>query len=297
MENTKMKIGFIGFGEAAYNISLGLKGEGVTGIIAFDKMAKDPVMGKMVTGRAAEAGVTLYDTAKEVAAESDVIFGAVPSSFAMDVCEEIKGVLGEGKVYADVSASTPSVKEKIWDAVKDTGVKFVDAAMLGSLPKDKHRVPITASGNGAALFQELMSPLGMKITAAGEKAGAASAIKLVRSIYMKGIASLMIEMLQAADAYDVSDEVISSISKSMDNIPFTSHLDRLVTGTAIHCHRRAAELKGSVAMLEECGFSPAMTEAAKKRMEDMEAYGFAERYVEKKPDGWKEIIRVMKEEK
>lgn len=297
MENTKMKIGFIGFGEAAYNISLGLKGEGVTGIIAFDKMAKDPVMGKMVTARAMEAGVTLYGTAKEVAAESDVIFGAVPSSFAMDVCEEIKGVLGEGKVYADVSASTPSVKEKIWDAVKDTGVKFVDAAMLGSLPKDKHRVPITASGNGAALFQELMSPLGMKITAAGEKAGAASAIKLVRSIYMKGIASLMIEMLQAADAYDVSDEVISSISKSMDNIPFTSHLDRLVTGTAIHCHRRAAELKGSVAMLEECGFSPAMTEAAKKRMEDMEAYGFAERYVEKKPDGWKEIIRVMKEEK
>ncbi len=292
-----MKIGFIGFGEAAYNISLGLKGEGVTGIIAFDKMAKDPVMGKMVTARAMEAGVTLYGTAKEVAAESDVIFGAVPSSFAMDVCEEIKGVLGEGKVYADVSASTPSVKEKIWDAVKDTGVKFVDAAMLGSLPKDKHRVPITASGNGAALFQELMSPLGMKITAAGEKAGAASAIKLVRSIYMKGIASLMIEMLQAADAYDVSDEVISSISKSMDNIPFTSHLDRLVTGTAIHCHRRAAELKGSVAMLEECGFSPAMTEAAKKRMEDMEAYGFAERYVEKKPDGWKEIIRVMKEEK
>lgn len=292
-----MKIGFIGFGEAAYNISLGLKGEGVTGIIAFDKMAKDPVMGKMVTARAMEAGVTLYGTAKEVAAESDVIFGAVPSSFAMDVCEEIKGVLGEGKVYADVSASTPSVKEKIWDAVKDTGVKFVDAAMLGSLPKDKHRVPITASGNGAALFQELMSPLGMKITAAGEKAGAASAIKLVRSIYMKGIASLMIEMLQAADAYDVSAEVISSISKSMDNIPFTSHLDRLVTGTAIHCHRRAAELKGSVAMLEECGFSPAMTEAAKKRMEDMEAYGFAERYVEKKPDGWKEIIRVMKEEK
>lgn len=114
---------------------------------------------------------------------------------------------------------------------------------------------------------------------------------------MKGIASLMIEMLQAADAYDVSDEVISSISKSMDNIPFTSHLDRLVTGTAIHCHRRAAELKGSVAMLEECGFSPAMTEAAKKRMEDMEVYDFAARYVEKKPDGWKEIIQVMKEGK
>ena len=81
-----MKIGFIGFGEAAYNISLGLKGEGVTGIIAYDKMAGDPVMGPMVAGRAAEAGAALLDTAKEVAEQADVIFGAVPSSFALDVC-------------------------------------------------------------------------------------------------------------------------------------------------------------------------------------------------------------------
>ena len=203
-----MKIGFIGFGEAAYNISLGLKGEGVTGIIAYDKMAGDPVMGPMVAGRAAEAGAALLDTAKEVAEQADVIFGAVPSSFALDVCDEIKDVLCEGKIYADVSASTPAVKEKIWEAVRDTGVKFVDAAMLGSLPKDKHQVPITASGNGADTLKEMMTPYGMKITTAGEKAGAASAIKLVRSIYMKGIASLMIEMLQAADAYDVSEEVV-----------------------------------------------------------------------------------------
>ena len=292
-----MKIGFIGFGEAAYNISLGLKGEGVTGIIAYDKMAGDPVMGPMVAGRAAEAEAALLDTAKEVAEQADVIFGAVPSSFALDVCDEIKDVLCEGKIYADVSASTPAVKEKIWEAVRDTGVKFVDAAMLGSLPKDKHQVPITASGNGADTLKEMMTPYGMKITTAGEKAGAASAIKLVRSIYMKGIASLMIEMLQAADAYDVSEEVVSSIAKSMDNIPFTSHLDRLVTGTAIHCHRRAAELKGSIAMLEEFGFSSVMTKAAKERMEDMEQFDFAARYVEKKPDGWNEIIQVMKEEK
>lgn len=95
-----MKIGFIGFGEAAYNISLGLKGEGVTGIIAYDKMAGDPVMGPMVAGRAAEAEAALLDTAKEVAEQADVIFGAVPSSFALDVCDEIKDVLCEGKIYA-----------------------------------------------------------------------------------------------------------------------------------------------------------------------------------------------------
>lgn len=289
-----MKIGFIGYGEAAYNISLGLSREGIAGIQATDAMMNHEVMGKQVHSRAQEAGVTLVSSGKEIAQWADLIFAAVPSSFTMDVCQEIKDSLRPGQLYVDVSASTPATKEAIWEAVKSTGVLFVDAAMLGSLPKDKHQVPITASGNGAAKFQEMMQPWGMKITLAGEKAGAASAIKLVRSIYMKGIAALMIEMLQAADAYGVSDEVVASISKSMDNIPFTSHLDRLVTGSALHCVRRAAELKGSIAMLSEAELAPEMTVATKHRLEALESYEFAKKYVDHKPAGWQEIIAAIR---
>lgn len=289
-----MKIGFIGYGEAAYNISFGLNKEGLKGIRATDAMMNDSVMGKQVHTRAEAAGVTLVSSNKEIAQWADLIFAAVPSSFTMDVCKDIESVLRPGQLYVDVSASTPSIKQAIWEQVKNTGVLFTDAAMLGSLPKDQHRVPITASGNGAEEFKKLMTPYGMKITLAGEKAGAASAIKLVRSIYMKGIAGLMIEMLQAADAYGVSEEVIASISKSMDGIPFTSHLDRLVTGSALHCTRRAAELKGSIAMLGEANLSSDMTKATKQRLQDLEEYEFAKRYVDKKPSGWKEIIETIR---
>ena len=76
-----MKIGFIGYGEAAYNISLGLGNEGITGIVAFDAMADDAVMGKLVHSRAAEAKVTILKSAREVAESCDVVFAAVPSSF------------------------------------------------------------------------------------------------------------------------------------------------------------------------------------------------------------------------
>lgn len=289
-----MNIGFIGYGEAAFNISLGLGQEGLSGIRATDAMMNHPVMGVQVHDRAKQAGVALVSSAAEVAQWADVLFAAVPSSFTLDVCREVKDCLRPGQLYIDVSASTPATKEAIWDLIGGTGVLFVDAAMLGSLPKDKHRVPITASGNGASKFREVMAPHGMEITLAGEKAGAASAIKLVRSIFMKGIASLMIEMLQAADAYGVSDEVVSSISKSMDGIPFTSHLDRLVTGSALHCTRRAAELKGSIAMLSEAELSPEMTTAAKHRLEALEPYEFAKKYVEKKPGGWQEIIQAIR---
>lgn len=289
-----MKIGFIGYGEAAFNISLGLGREGISGIRATDAMMHHEVMGKQVHSRAQEAGVTLVDTNQEIAQWADVVFAAVPSSFTMDVCNDVKECLRPGQVYVDVSASTPTVKEAIWEAIKDTGVLFADAAMLGSLPKDKHQVPITASGNGAAKFYELMTPYGMKITLAGEKAGSASAIKLVRSIFMKGIAALMIDTMQAADAYGVSSEIVASLSKSLDGIPFTSHLDRIVTGTALHCTRRAAELKGSVAMQEEAGLNPEMTLASKHGHEALEKYEFAKRYVDNKPSGWQEIIETIR---
>lgn len=292
-----MKIGFIGYGEAAFNISLGLGREGIAEIRATDAMMNHEVMGKQVHSRAEEAGVTLVATNKEIAQWADIVFAAVPSSFTMDVCNDVKECLRPGQLYVDVSASTPATKEAIWEAIKDTGVLFADAAMLGSLPKDKHQVPITASGNGAEKFHELMTPYGMKITLAGEKAGAASAIKLVRSIFMKGVASLMIEMLQAGDAYGVADEVVDSVGKSLDGIPFTSHLDRLVTGSALHCTRRAAEMKGSIAMLEEAKLSSEMTVATKHRLEDLQPFEFAKRYVGSKPAGWQEIIEAIRVEK
>lgn len=289
-----MNIGFIGFGEAAFNIALGLSGEGVSGIRANDALMDHEIMGKQVHSRAEQAGVTLVSSPSQVAKWADVLFAAVPSSFTIDVCRDVKESLRAGQLYIDVSASTPATKVAIWEEIKDTGVLFSDAAMLGSLPKDKHQVPITASGNGAEKFKEMMTPYGMKITLAGDKAGSASAIKLVRSIFMKGIAALMIEMLQAADAHGVADEVVASVGKSLDGIPFTDHLDRLVTGTAIHCVRRAAELKGSIAMLAEDDISPEMTTAAKHRHEALECYEFAKLYVDRKPSGWREIIKAIR---
>lgn len=292
-----MNIGFIGYGEAAYNITLGFSQNGITGIRANDAMMDHPVMGKQVHARAAEAGVELVSDAKEVARWADVLFAAVPSSFTLDVCNTVKSELRPGQIYADVSASTPATKIAIWEQIKDTGVYFADAAMLGSLPQDKHRVPITVSGNGAEKFKEAMEPYGMRITLAGDKAGAASAIKLVRSIFMKGIATLMIETMQAADAYDVTDEIVASIGKSMDGIPFSQHLDRLIIGSALHAKRRAAEMKGSIAMLEEEKLSSEMTVATKHRLEDLIPYNFAEKYVGGKPKSFSEVIEAIRPEK
>lgn len=292
-----MNIGFIGFGEAAFNIAQGLYGEGVRGIKAHDAMQDHEVMGKLVHKRAKESHVTLVEDSKDLVDWADVVFAAVPSTFTLGVCDEIKSHLKKNQLYVDVSASTPATKVAIWDRIKESGVLFADAAMLGSLPKKKHQVPITASGNGAKVFQETMAPYHMDITLAGEKAGSASAIKLVRSIFMKGIASLMIEMLEGAHSYGVSKEVIASLGKSLDGTPFESHLNRLVTGTGIHAKRRGHELEGSIDLLKDAGVEPYMTEASKKSHEMLVPYNFAEKFVDAAPTTWEQIVDPLLEEK
>lgn len=291
------KMGFIGFGEAAFCIAEGLREEGVKGIVAYDALRGHPTMGAQVAGRAERAGVELLDSACAVAERTDLLFAAVPSSHTLDVCDAIASALRPGQIYADVSASTPSVKEQVWQRIRGSGVLFADAAMLGSLPLDRHKVPIVASGNGAQALIDRMAPLGMRIEKVGENPGEASAIKLVRSIFMKGVASLMIETMQAAHAYRVTDQVVASLAQSMDGIPFTSHLDRLVTGTAIHARRRADELKGSVKMMQECALDHSMASAAQEKHERLVPYAFNERYAQSKPSGYGEIIRILQEEK
>lgn len=291
-----MNIGFIGFGEAACCISKGLHEQNTVDIYAYDSMASDSHHGGVVKKRAEESGVILLASAGEVAKKVDVLIASVPSGYTLDVCREVMDSLRNGQIYADVSASTPATKEQIWSMLEPRGVLFVDAAMLGSLPQDRHRVPITASGNGTQAFFDAMTPLGMRITPAGDRPGAASAIKLVRSIFMKGIAACMYEMLQGADAYGVCDEVIASTSKSMDGIPFTQHLSRLVAGTAIHAVRRAAELKGSVKMLEECGLDASISTAALHKHELIGEYRFAEIFNGETPANWKDVIHRMRHE-
>ena len=289
-----MNIGFIGFGEAAYCISMGIHEQSTVPIYAYDSMESHPVKGGVIRKRAEESGVTLLPEVGDVAKKVEVLIASVPSSYTMDVCKEVLNSLQKGQIYADVSASTPVVKEEVWSMLEPKGILFVDAAMLGSLPQDKHKVPITASGNGAQAFSDLMTPFGMRITLAGDRAGAASAIKLVRSIFMKGIAACMYEMLQGGDAYGVCDEVVSSISKSLDGIPFTEHMKRLVTGTSIHAVRRGAEVEGSIKMLEECGLDSSMSAATMRKHELIAEYRFAEMFASGKSGEWREIIQEMR---
>jgi len=287
-----MQLGFIGFGEVGFELSRGLKQEGLDGIIVYDPLASDPQYGGLVKERAKEAAVGLLESPLDVGKRSDVIIAAVPGSKAEEAALAVIPALNATKVYADVSTSSPKTKQTIAAAILPTGGFFVDVALMDSITQYRHRVPSLVSGNGSDRFIQAMSPYHMCLEKVSDKPGEAIANKLVRSIYMKGLASLGLELLEAASALEVTPRVLKSIADSMNKVPFEDKLNFLVTAAAIHAVRQAHEMADAAAMLVEIGIEPLMTEATRKRLQWLADKRLREKFQGQKPKRWEQVVQA-----
>lgn len=289
-----MEVGFIGFGEASFEMSSGLKEKMKNRVFAYDPMWDNATYGPLINKRAETAGVILKKSMKDLVERVTILFVAVPANQALEVSEEVKKYVKDELLYIDVSASTPEIKKKISNNIEKQGGYFIDVAMMGSLPVYKHQVPILASGTYTDLFIELMSPFQMNITKVSDIPGDASAVKLIRSIFMKGLPALLIEMLEVAHQYKVDELVINSISETMDKNSFQETMNRLVTGTSVHAFRRALELEGTIEMIESSGLDPRMSIAARDKIRKLNNFNLKEKFEGRTLINWIDVIETIK---
>lgn len=290
-----MKLGFIGFGEVGFEMAKGFGKAGLTEILAYDIMQKHPTFGALVDERVRESGVTMCTTPQDVLDNVDIVIVAVPGGKALQTASEQKSLLKRGTIYADVSASSPAIKRQIWDEIKETGVLFVDGAMLGSLVVSQQKVPTLVSGNGSDLFIERMTPYGMDLEKISEIPGEATAIKFVRSIFMKGLPALLVEVLEAASVMKVDHLVLKSIAGTMNACSFEETMNRLVTGSAVHAERRAHEMLDVVEMLENIQVRPTMSKATHERLIWLADKKIKEKFGGKTPKEWQQVVKVWGE--
>jgi 3-hydroxyisobutyrate dehydrogenase-like beta-hydroxyacid dehydrogenase len=82
------------------------------------------------------------------------------------------------------------------------GLPFADVALMAPVPGNGLATPSLASGPGAESYGGIVSSLGGIVDVIGERPGDAAARKLLRSVVVKGLAALVIESLEAAEAHD-----------------------------------------------------------------------------------------------
>jgi 3-hydroxyisobutyrate dehydrogenase-like beta-hydroxyacid dehydrogenase len=212
---------------------------------------------------------------------------------AVSVAEEAAPFLRTGHIYADVNTAAPRVKEQVAGIVEPAGAGFVDAAMMGAIPTFLHRVPILASGGSAERFRLAMQPYGMNIRVIGPKPGQASAIKMFRSIFMKGLLSLLIEMLTATHRYGVNELVLGSIAESLDGVPFLETARLQMTKGVVNAERMAHEMEEVIATLEGMNLPAGMSRAAIEKLLWCAGFGLRERYGGELPKTLAEVLQAM----
>lgn len=282
-------IGFIGFGEAAYWISKGLKAETPTKVTAFDINQDHPDLGAKITKRAQEVGVPLAEGLEELIDQSTIIISSTSAKYAVDVAKSTVPHLKEHQLYADINAASPMVKEEV-SLLLEKKASFVDVAVMESIPNFKHKVSLLLSGDGACRFKRFGDEQDMNMKVINERPGSASAIKMVRSIFMKGFTMLLLETLVAGRAHGIDDFIMTSIEQSITKKPLRDTADNLLTRTANHAARRVAEMEEVVRTLNAADVDALLSQATKDKLNLLVDQNIMEHFHFETPENYEEVI-------
>ena len=276
-------IGFIGFGEAAACIAGGLAAEGASGITAFD-----------VSPRPEQDGVAMAETLGDMLAASDIVFAAVTCTVALDVAQQAAPYLGGRHLYVDINSVSPETKIAVGDVVTGAGARYVEAAVMAGVPGYGHKVPMLLSGEAAGDLIRAMTPLGMELEDFGSELGRASALKMFRSIIVKGMEALFQECVLGADHYGVAKKVLDSVGDGYPGIDWDKMAHHLIGRTAIHGERRAHEMMEVAETLRAIGIEPIMAEAAAKRIRWASSKGLKEAFPGDAPKDYRDVIKAIR---
>ena len=283
MEARDLRLGFIGFGEAASRFARDLSQAGLKGIVAYSRSATKAAVDDPVRSKAAEAEVELVPSLKALCQRSTLVVALPPGKAALPVLRKVLPHLQPHHMYVD--ASTSSVKDMEEAArIVDGACAFVDAAVMDPVPMNGIKVLTVASGSHAEAFRQALGAYGMNIQVVGEKPGAASAMKLLRSVCMKGMAAVLIESLEAAQRYGITEVLAADTARFINSRPFEQLMKRWVCGTAVHAERRVHEMTESLALLRAVGAPTRMTRATREALQSVVHMRLRERFDGREPD-------------
>ncbi len=241
-----MQITVFGLGEAGSLIAADLARTGAN------------INGYDPAGVATPDGVTRFGDPGPSVRGSTLVMAITAASDARKAITQAE--MRRGTVYADLSTAAPSLKEALADIAAMRGLPFVDVALMSTVPGHGLGTPALASGPGAAAYAGMVNELGARVEVLSDQPGHAAARKLLRSVVTKGLTSLLVESLEAAEAYGDTewmwDHLVEFVTNADERL-----LRRLIEGTPGHVDRRIVEMEAATAFLDSLGVESTMTSA------------------------------------
>jgi 3-hydroxyisobutyrate dehydrogenase-like beta-hydroxyacid dehydrogenase len=252
-----VRLAFIGYGEVGQTFAREFLQRGDVNISAYDILFD----GGALAERAHQAGVTAARNAAEAAREADVVISAVTADAVLDVAREAQAYLKPGQYFFDINSASPNTKTRAAEMVNKTGAPYIEGAVMAAVLAPGITVPILAGGPAAAKLAARMNAIGMNIRAVAIEYGRASAMKLCRSIVMKGLEVLTVECGRAAAFWDVADEVFGSLEATYPGMNWAALAENSLERVSSHGIRRAAEMREAAEMIADMDLDPSLSRA------------------------------------
>jgi 3-hydroxyisobutyrate dehydrogenase-like beta-hydroxyacid dehydrogenase len=289
------RFALIGFGEAGSILGQDLVAAG-RDVFMYDILLDASETRGPMLERARLAKVRSVDTVAAAVVEAQVVISAVTASSSADVASEAAKSLRAGQVLLDINSVSPAKKRSNAAIVEAVGADYVEAAVMAPVPPQRLRVPMLLGGKRAEALAGDLRVIGMNTTAISGEIGVASAVKMCRSIVIKGLEALTLESMLAARRFGAEREVLDSLNGTFPNMGWTGKLpDYLVSRVAEHGRRRAAEMREVAHTLQDVELEPTMALATAARqdwlIDAMAASGLT--YSHSEPFSWRALADAL----
>ncbi len=259
----RWRIGLVGYGEVGTILAEDLRASGVA-VSAYDRKLDGPLAAPL-RQHAAQHGVLLAESAAALAAGAELIVSAVTASQTLAVAQACAPGLLPASWFLDFNSASPGAKIAAAANVASAGGRYVEGAVMTSVPPYRSRVPLLLGGPDAADLQPLLSRLGFNPTLASAKLGVASATKMCRSVMIKGLEAMVIESFSAARAYGVEEQVLASLAETFPGLDWEAQASYFFQRVIQHGRRRAEEMVEAAATVREVGLEPWSASGTSKR--------------------------------
>lgn len=247
-------VGLVGYGEVGKILAEDLRKDGAS-VSAYDiKLDDDRAL--PLREHAARIGVVLATSHADLASRADLVISAVTASQAVPVAQACAPAVKAGAFFLDFNSASPGAKRKAAELIDGAGGRYVEGAVMTSVPPYRIKVPLLLGGGSAAALAPLLGELGFNAKVASEQLGIASAVKMCRSIMIKGLEAMVIESFTTARAYGVEDAVLASLAETFPGINWEKQGAYFFQRVIEHGRRRAEEVREVAETVRDIGLTP-----------------------------------------
>jgi 3-hydroxyisobutyrate dehydrogenase-like beta-hydroxyacid dehydrogenase len=250
----RWQVGLIGYGEVGRILAEDLRKQDVK-VAAYD-IKLESEQATPLREHAAQFGVGLARSHADIAAQADFIVSAVTASQAVPVAQACAPAVKTGAWFLDFNSASPGAKQRAAALIDGAGGRYVEGAVMTSIPPYRIKVPLLLGGGGARELAPLLVALGFDAKVASEQLGVASAVKMCRSVMIKGLEAMVIESFTTARAYGVEDAVLASLAETFPGINWEKQGAYFFQRVIEHGRRRSEEVREVAETVREIGLTP-----------------------------------------